>query len=553
MMTGSFVKPRVALLGVALLALGGCATVQRSATQVNAARQRAEQRLRTQIARGTPAVVHSRDPLLVGARIAVTDSSLPGFFSRPVTLVTGSPWTLTQISGRLAQITGLPVRVAYSAQTAQMQSATMGGLGAPPMGAGTSLPPTMGLGSGTQMSMRVDWSGPLKGLLDLVASRSGVYWHYRHGAITFFLTESKTFRIPLLPGQNTYSAKVTNQGSAGGGGAGSSKTGSQTQTSQTVSTSATLDSYAGITQGIKTLLAQVKAAQSSGGTGGMSAAQPPTTAVFADPSSGTITVTATPPLLRVVSRYLRAVAHHMTRQVLVSVHVYSVSLDNSETNGLNLTAAFNRIEGGALNIVGATPPGTPAGASGATGALVVSPTSPWNGTQMLAQALATQGNVSLVTSAQVLALDNQPAPLQVGNQVSYLASSSTTTTTSVGATTSLTPGQITVGFSANFLPMIVDGNHVLLGYSINLSQLLSLQTVTSGGSSIQTPNVATQSIMQRAMLKSGQTLVLSGFEQTGAEVNRTGTGRPGFWELGGGVGATQNHSVLVIAIGVRVL
>ena len=553
-------------IGVALaaaLSLTGCATVQQGDHTIASANQAAMQRLHTQLPPAVSPVLMSHRPYLVGSIVKTTVRALPRRFYAPVTLMTGSPWTLAQIASKITQITGMPSRISYSAQMAQMQM--MGSLG---IASGGAIPPPPGVGLGgqpalpqmsgasSQTTMRVSWSGSLQGLLNLVASRANVFWRYRHGAIVFFLTETQVFRVALLPGSNTYQASVTNQGNTGNNvaGSGTQVTTGQSQTSQTVSSSATLDTYSGITQSIQALLARLKS-QSGGASGSALGGQTQiNTAVIADPATGTVTVTATPPLLRAVAQYIRSINERMTRQVLISVHVYDVTLGNSETMGLNLQAAFDRLDGATVNLTGATPPGAPAGQSGATISAILPTTSPWNGSQIVAQALATQGDVSLVTSAKVLALDDQPAPLQVGSQIGYLASSSAPTITSTGTTPGqLTPGSVTVGFSANFLPMVIDHNRVLLGYSIDLSQLESLQTVTSGSASIQTPSVSSQSIFQRALLKSGQTLVLSGFEQTGANVNRSGTGAPGFWEAGGGVGVSNTHKVLVIAIGVQVL
>ena len=557
--------PMIYGCAVAALALTGCATLHQSESAIAAARQAATHRTHTQMAHHKPAVFHEPYPDLIGTRIALRHVQLPALFSGHATLVTGEPWSLAQIAGRIAQISGLPTRVNYSAQMSQM-SGTMSGqqtstISPPPGLAGG--PAAVAGGLGEERRMRVDWNGSLTGLLNLVAARAGVFWRYDRGVIVFFLTESRTFPVHILPGISAVKSQVSNSGSSGGSGSsgsygsstsssGGSGSGSASTTSQTVSTTTTLDAYKGVTGAIKALLAEVQGSSSGGGGAGITATV--NTSVFADPAEGTVTVTATPPLLRIVSRYIRDLNRRMERQVLISVHVYNVQLSRSSTNGLNLSAAFHSIGVTALTLTGAAPVNPPTGDTGATlGAAVVSPTSNWSGSSSVAQALATQGNVALVTSAQILALDDQPAPLQVGNQITYLASSSTTAAGLGGATTSLTPGQLTVGFSANFLPMIVRHARVLLDYSMNIAQLQSIATITSGGSSIQEPNVATQSIMQHALLRNGATLVLSGFEQTNDTVNRTGTGSARFWGLGGGVGAVRSRTVLVIAIGVHVI
>ncbi len=130
---------------------------------------------------------------------------------------------------------------------------------------------------------------------------------------------------------------------------------------------------------------------------------------------------------------------------------------------------------------------------------------------------------------------------------SYVASSATTQTAQVGSSTSLTPGQFTTGFSGTFLPL-VRGHHILLEYTINLTQNLGLQTFTSGTSTVELPNLAMQAFMQRVAINSGQTLVLSGFEQTNSQVNHGGIGNSHFWGLGGGAGAIHDKTALVIVI-----
>jgi type IVB pilus formation R64 PilN family outer membrane protein len=139
-------------------------------------------------------------------------------------------------------------------------------------------------------------------------------------------------------------------------------------------------------------------------------------------------------------------------------------------------------------------------------------------------ALSTQGKVSELTSATMVTLNNQPAPVNVGRQVSYLASSSTTVTASAGSTTSLQPGQVQTGFSMVVLPHIIDGKELLLQSSINISSLLKLATITSGASTIQSPDVSTSNFIQRVKLNSGDLLVMAGFDQDNLSAVSNGVG-----------------------------
>jgi type IVB pilus formation R64 PilN family outer membrane protein len=128
-------------------------------------------------------------------------------------------------------------------------------------------------------------------------------------------------------------------------------------------------------------------------------------------------------------------------------------------------------------------------------------------------ALSTQGRVSELTSATLVTLNNQAAPVNVGRRVSYLAASATTQTPNVGSTTSLTPGTVQTGFSMTLVPHILGAKEMLLQYSLDLSTLLELKSITSGTSTIQTPDVSTSNFIQRVRIQTGETLVVAGFDQ----------------------------------------
>ncbi|MBW4919585.1 PilN family type IVB pilus formation outer membrane protein, partial [Klebsiella pneumoniae] len=106
-----------------------------------------------------------------------------------------------------------------------------------------------------------------------------------------------------------------------------------------------------------------------------------------------------------------------------------------------------------------------------------------NGSQLAVNALSTLGHVSETVTQSVVTLNGQPAPMQVANQVTYLAQSGTTNTANVGSSTTLTPGVVTTGFTATFLPQIVNGR-ILLTMDMTNSVLNSINQASSNGSTI---------------------------------------------------------------------
>jgi type II secretory pathway component GspD/PulD (secretin) len=89
---------------------------------------------------------------------------------------------------------------------------------------------------------------------------------------------------------------------------------------------------------------------------------------------------------------------------------------------------------------------------------------------------------------------------------------------------------------------------VLLQFSTDISSLRALRTVTSSTSSIESPELDTRNFLQRVAMKSDETLIISGFEQSEDNLTQQGTGTPSNMLLGGRLGATSSKEVIVILI-----
>lgn len=452
---------------------------------------------------------------------------------------------IQEVAERITGLTGIPVIVSQEALIAQATTAAAGaGTGTSPIVPAIS--PMMGgmspqgfpgmPGISNSNSISLVYTGTLAGFLDVASARYGVNWEWNGNKVRFFRTATQTFRLVALPGDTTLNAKISN--TTGGSSSGTTSTGSTTSaSSQEAGVSfAGLSVWKGIEDSIKTMLT----------TSGL---------MVVTASTGTVTVTDTPQVLARVEKFIEQQNESLGRQVVVNVRVLAVDLTNSDNYGINWNVIYNSIS----QNFGMTLNNTIAPAVGASslalkilstaGAATNSNIKSWAGSAAVIDALSKQGRVSQVTSASITTLNNQPAPIQVGRQTSYLASSSTTIGTAGSPSiTTLQPGLITTGFSMNLVPHMLDDKKLLLQYAMDLSSLINLATVSSGGSSIQTPEIETRNFLQRVMLNSGDTLVVTGFEQSSISGNMQGVGSADNTALGGGVNGSKNKTILVVLI-----
>lgn len=421
---------------------------------------------------------------------------------------------LNDVAGWVASVSGVPVYV----NPELMAPIGATGVGGMPVMTGTPMPGVGGAMTSTAAAiasskpMSATYTGSIEGFLDLVAANYGIFWKMEGRAIRMLLTDSRTFRIKALPGDTQMSSQITMSSNSTGGTTGTGTTGATTGT--TASTGANtagvafsgLSVWGGIESSIRQLLTPV------------------TGKVAVSPSTGTISVTDTPRVLERVAEFVREQNDALGRQVAVNVRVLSVEVSDSEDYGVNWDAVYKNLSS---NVAFNLKTQMPVSSSAAQFVLQTAgnTTGGWNAASgAILSALSTQGKVSELTSANLITLNNQPAPVNVGRQISYLASSSTTLAATAGSTTTLQPGQVQTGFSMVVLPHIVDGREVLLQTSVNISSLLQLSTITSNGSSIQSPDVSTSNFIQRVKIRSGDTLVIAGFDQDNLSAVANGVG-----------------------------
>lgn len=265
--------------------------------------------------------------------------------------------------------------------------------------------------------------------------------------------------------------------------------------------------------------------------------------VVTSPATGSITVVDTPDSLDRVAAYIDNENKAMSRQVVINVTVLSVNLSNADDYGINWNLVYKNLNQ-QYGITSALPVSVDDNSffAGVVG------NSKFAGTTAVINALSKQGKVRRQTTASVITLNNQPVPVQVAKQTSYLQSSQTTVVSQVGTTTTLVPGSVTSGFNMSILPHVLTNGTVLLQFSTDISSLRRIREVQSGTSKIESPEIDTRNFLQRVSMKSNETLIISGFEQTDDNLDRQGVGDARNYALGGGYKAGTTKESIVILI-----
>lgn len=409
--------------------------------------------------------------------------------------------------------------------------------------------------------------GNLIDLLNLIGSRCDLSWIYREGKIILSDTETKIWPIKGIPGDVQVQNQINNNSGAqsqsgangisigssnGSGSAGQSQVQSQQTSIQTIAFNLQDNLWKNLHDSIKSVLS-------------------PTGKLNVSPSTSSVTVTDKPSILLRVDRLIKSQNDIMKRQVQIDVQVLNVDVEAQDNYGINWGLVLNGADA-QFTINGQAVSQIPSAAGNGeaittfTKSAVFIPTNTTqaftlgtasgnlNGSSLIINALSSITKTSLVTSTAVTTLSNQPVPVQFIDQISYLASAQSTISGQGGLSqVSLTPGQITTGFSLNILPVIQSDSSVFLQLSINISALKRIAQFTSGGSSLQLPETLQRNIMQKAVIRSGDTFVVTGFDSDEKAINNSGVGGAYNWLLGGGVSADRKRTRMVILVTPRVV
>jgi MSHA biogenesis protein MshL len=277
------------------------------------------------------------------------------------------------------------------------------------------------------------------------------------------------------------------------------------------------------------------AASGALGAGGTGGAGRPYSRVAADgrrliinPIAGTITVTALPAQLEQLEIFIRAFESSIQRQVLIEAKIVEVNLDRSFQFGIdwNVLARAGTASIGISSVAPGTlrTPATPGSARAGNVEFTLSG-GPGQITAVL-NALSSQGDVRVLSSPRVSALNNQRAVFDVTTGEIVFTVTQTPIVDPSGRTTFLSqvsPTQVNVGIVLDVLAQIGADNAVTMNIRPVVTSVARTATFTSQeGAVFQAPVIDTRETDTMARLRAGETIIIGGLMQTRREKTRSG-------------------------------
>ncbi|EHJ8506433.1 PilN family type IVB pilus formation outer membrane protein [Salmonella enterica subsp. diarizonae serovar 47:k:z53:[z84]] len=372
--------------------------------------------------------------------------------------------------------------------------------------------------------VRVNWTGPLTGLLNNISNQSKFSWRVEDGSVILSRYDTRNFQVFALPSADDINLGLS---TTEAGSSGSSSSGSESGKDNTVKVESKLrsDVLNDIENTIKAMLS-------------------PKGKISLSLSTASINVTDNALVLQRIQRYMDEQNKLLTTQVLLNVKVFNIDFNRTDQYGIDWNVLYKKA---GTKISWSNSPGLSGLGNGNIGLVKGGLDA-----STFIHALSSQGKISILTQPSITTLNLQTAPMEVIHEQNYVSSISSSLVQGVGAQTTLNPSTVTTGFTMGLLPYVMNNNQLLLQYSIKLSDLESLTRFTAGegpnAATVQLPEVNRRAFNQKVKINSGETLILSGFEQEHLSSNLKGIGTPENPALGGERNAGNKRSVLVIMI-----
>lgn len=527
----------LAALSVAVASAAGCTVVDTSYDSVRADMGSVKKGI-IDSAKMAPSSIQETDGIWLGGEsFQVSDvTKAPPLLKRPIAFNQVDPVSLSELVTMISIDLGMKIVLTQDAVDYSKGNATGGagdgkgdandgpggdGPGGTPVEASIFKDIAQGSVPGSEIKFTLKYDGTVAGLLDVIASKSGLFWRFEKGQIVIMRNDTKTYTLDVIPGKTEYEANmVSDLGSTGGEEQTTTESNHKTKTEVKPESS-----WTAIEKSVKTML-------SAGGS------------VAISEQVGTITVTDTPEIQNRIAKYVKSVNAIAGKQVAIKAHVFEVTSDENGKFDTNILAAFDwkgdlkvGLDGQKLSFgVGSNNRTTDNKFSSDSTATL--------------DLLRTNKNVSLVTSATLYAMNGQATPFQQMDEIGYLKEVEVVAgQEGAPPTRSLKPGKTSQGFSMMMMPRILSDGRVMMNFAIDSSRINSIDEYGDDDMGrIQLPNRSTNKYSQLVTVRSGAAVMIAGLERTENSANIGSKFGRATWMLGGSQAGGKRKMMTMIVL-----
>lgn len=248
-----------------------------------------------------------------------------------------------------------------------------------------------------------------------------------------------------------------------------------------------------------------------------------TNKVLVDRDASIITINGTKKQLNAISKYIDTIEKRMHAQVMIEAYIIELIYNHDDSSGVDWSKfelSLNPSLASSYKSTSLSAKSSPSQDAWAF-KLDTGLSSVFNPTAII-KFLNTYGDVDIISNPKVLTLNNQPAVINVGNQLSYLYQSGDISATDSGAlssTNSYNLGSTFVGLSLNIIPEITQDNHIMMRINPVTSTLLNDEELTKNTTNSSTsqntarnmpPDTKIRQMSSIVKVKDGQRVMIGG-------------------------------------------
>lgn len=351
-----------------------------------------------------------------------------------------------------------------------------------------------------KITMRVKQNMTASDLLDFVSAQTGVSWEYKQdsGSVEIYRLVTRVMEFKAAAGVSSVDIGL---GRTGGQGA---------AFNAQSSTKLTMSEY----DPVKDLKAGIEAMLTRAGTGTI--------------GGGTVVVTDTREAVDRIANYVARENRMTGRLVRLVFEAVDVSVNDTSELGIDWDIIYKKIAQGATGDltsgIGLVSPKKLAGEQAAALSFGVIGNSRFSGSEIALNALKDFGTIVNHTKVPMLTQNKRPVQYAVRTTFDYVSQVDVTASASaVGATTtpSIKQKEESIGTTLTITPSAFDDGNLQLALAYDATTLTSLKpySVTGSGSSsalstVQQRTIDGSGVVQVVPIKSGQTVLVSGFEKS---------------------------------------